>query len=70
MIHQHSLQTAAAFERLDDALRGKTEDGLNELIEDLEYLLYKAKEIQGISASFSDGSDYNSITYCEIPNRF
>ena len=68
MIHHHSLQTSAAFERLDDALRGKTEDDLHKLIEDLEYLLYKARQIQDISTSFNDGSDYDPITYCEIPN--
>jgi hypothetical protein len=70
MIHKHSLQTAAAFDRIDDALRGKTDDDLNELIEDLDYLLYKAKEIQDISASFQDGSDYDPKQYCEIPTRF
>ena len=29
MIHQHTLQTAAAFDRLDDALLGKTDDTLS-----------------------------------------
>jgi hypothetical protein len=66
MIHQHSLQTSAAFDRIDDALRGKTDDGLNELIEDLEFLLYKAKEIQGISASINDGSYDNPLNYCNL----
>jgi len=45
MIHTHSLQTSAAFERINDALLGKTNDNLSNLIEDLEFLLYKAKEI-------------------------
>lgn len=70
MIHQHSLQTSASFDRLDDALRGKTDDNLDELIEDLEYLLYKAKEIQLISKSIQDGSDYDPQQYCNIPSRF
>jgi endonuclease III len=70
MIHQHSLQTSAAFDRIDDALRGKTDDDLNELIEDLEFLLYKAKDIQGITASIKDGSDYDPQQYCDIPPRF
>jgi hypothetical protein len=69
MIHEHTLQTSAAFDRIDDALRGKTDDSLSELIEDLEFLLYKAKEIQGVSASMNDGCDYEPITYCNIPNR-
>jgi hypothetical protein len=70
MIHKHSLQTAAAFHRIDDALMGKTDDSLNQLIEDLEFLLYKAKDIHDAAASFSDGCDYDPITYCNIPKRY
>lgn len=58
MIHKHSLQTAAAFDRINDALLGKTDDSLYELMEDLEYLLYKAKEIYNTTASFNGGFDY------------
>jgi hypothetical protein len=70
MIHQHSLQTAAAFDRIDDALLGKTDDDLSELMEDLEHLLYRAREIYNTAAAFSDGSDYNPITQCDIPSRY
>jgi len=70
MIHTHSLQTSAAFERINDALLGKTNDNLSNLIEDLEFLLYKAKEIQDISTSISDGSDYEPVAYCDIPKRY
>lgn len=70
MIHEHTLQTAAAFDRIDDALVGKTDDNLSELIEDLEFLLYKAKEIHDTAASFSDGSDYDPTTQCDIPQRY
>ena len=66
MIHQHSLQTAASFDRIDDALRGKTEDDLSELIEDLEFLLYKAKEIQNVTASLNDGSYDEPVNYCNL----
>jgi hypothetical protein len=69
MIHQHTLQTAAAFDRIDDALIGKTDDDLSELIDDLELLLYKAKEIHDTIASQHDGSDYNPIPYCDLPKR-
>jgi hypothetical protein len=69
MIHQHSLQTAAAFDRIDDALLGKTDDDLSELMEDLEHLLYRAGEIYNTAAAFSDGSDYNPATQCDIPSR-
>lgn len=58
MIHQHTLQTAAAFERVNDALLGKTDDNLTELIEDIEYLLYKAKEINNNYLSCTYGYDY------------
>jgi len=56
MIHQHSLQTAAAFDRIDDALLGETEDDLSELIEDLEHLLYRAKEIYNTQAYSTNSS--------------
>lgn len=65
----HTLQTAAAFERITDALLGKTDDDLNQLMLDLEDLLYRAKLIHDTSASFSDGGDYDPLTYCDIPNR-
>jgi hypothetical protein len=68
MIHSHSLQTSSAFDRIEDALLGKTDDDLSELIEDLEYLLYKAKDIHNTAASFADGSDYDPQTYCPIRN--
>jgi hypothetical protein len=70
MIHEHSLQTAAAFDRIDDALLGKTNDDLSEIMEDLEFLLYRAKEIYNTQASFVDGSDYDPIPYCAVPKRY
>lgn len=69
MIHEHTLQTAAAFDRIDDALMGKTDDSLNKLIDEIQLLLYKAKHIHDTSASLHDGSDYNPITYCDLPKR-
>jgi len=68
MIHKHSLQTAGAFDRIDDALMGKTHDDLSELIEDLEFLLYKAKQISDAKSSFDDSGDYTPMSYCNIPN--
>jgi len=48
-------------------LLGKTDDSLSELIEDLEHLLYRAKEIYNTAAAFSDGSDYEIVTQCDLP---
>jgi hypothetical protein len=50
-----SLQTAAAFERIYEALLGKTEDDLSALSLHLEELNRKAKEIQEVSACLISG---------------
>lgn len=50
-----TLQTAAAFERIQDALIGKTDDDLNSLAIHLNELNKKAKEIQEISACILNG---------------
>lgn len=50
-----SLQTAAAFERVYDALMGKTDDDLGALALHLEELTRKAKEIQDVSACLKSG---------------
>lgn len=69
MIHQHSLQTSGAFDRIADALLGKTDDDLSELIDDLEFLLYRAKEISDTKSSFDYSDDFNPMSYCDIPKR-
>lgn len=67
MIHNHTLQTAASFDRIEDALLGKTEDDLHELIEDLEYLLNKARNIHDMVARDNSGSyDYEDVPHCEL----
>lgn len=50
-----TLQTEAAFERVYDALLGKTSDDLNILMIKLEDLSTKAKEIKEISACLLTG---------------
>lgn len=50
-----SLQTAAAFERVYDALMGKTDDDLGALALHLEEFTRKAKEIQDVSACLESG---------------
>lgn len=55
MEHTLTLQTSAAFERIYDALMGKTEDNLKDLALHLNDLNRKAKEIQDISACLLTG---------------
>lgn len=55
MEKQLTLQTAAAFERVYEALVGKTEDDLNALSLHLKELTRKAKEIQDVSACLESG---------------
>ena len=66
MIHKYTLQTSAAFERIENALMGDTNDKLSELLEDIEYLLYKAKEIKNTIADLNDSYDYQSELSCPI----
>lgn len=55
MEKQLTLQTAAAFERVYDAIMGKTDDDLKSLSLHLEELLRKAREVQQVSACFISG---------------
>jgi hypothetical protein len=55
MKNQLTLQTAAAFERVYDALMGRTEDDLTALALYLEELSLKAKEIQEVSSCLNTG---------------
>ncbi len=48
-----TLQTAAAFERIYDALMGKTDDNLNSILLHLKELSSKAEEIHNISAEIN-----------------
>lgn len=64
----HTLQTAAAFDRLNDALKGNTNDDLKEIIENLEYYLYRAKQIYNATAADNVGSDYAPTTHYDLPN--
>ena len=70
MTYNHTIQTQAAFERIDDALLGKTDDNLSQIIRDLNYMLWKAIEISDTKSSFDDGSDYDPPSHCDIPQRY
>jgi hypothetical protein len=50
-----TLQTAAAFERIYDALMGRTDDKLSLLILHLEELERKSKKIQEVVAHQING---------------
>lgn len=55
MKNELTLQTSAAFERIEDALIGKTTDDLTLLIFHLNELNKKAKEIQNVNACILTG---------------
>ncbi len=55
MKSQLTLQTAASFERIYDALMGETDDDLSSLALHLSELLRKAKEIQEVNACILTG---------------
>tara|TARA_R110000868_G_scaffold223073_2_gene474886 strand:- start:237 stop:404 length:168 start_codon:yes stop_codon:yes gene_type:complete len=48
-----TLQTAAAFERILESLKGKTEDELDFVISNLEQLIIKANQIKTISVEIN-----------------
>lgn len=50
-----TIQTAAAFERINEALVGNTEDNLSSLILHLTELIEKAKKIEEVSACMLSG---------------
>lgn len=50
-----TIQTQAAFERIEEALTGKTSDDLYELIESLKLMTKKAEEIREISNCLMTG---------------
>lgn len=54
MSEELTIQTIAAFQRIQEALLGKTEDSFEELISNLNYLLNKAKDIQNITAEINE----------------
>lgn len=70
MIHNHSDETNKAFHMIENALVGDTLDDLDHLIEELDSLLLKAKQIKEYVKIMNDGSDYEPISYCFIPERY
>lgn len=52
-----TIQTKAAFERIEEALVGKTDDNLDLLIANLDRLLDRAKNIKFASVQ-NDVGDY------------
>ena len=50
-----TLQTLAALERIQEALIGKTDDDFEALMENLESLFNKARDIQDVSACLLSG---------------
>jgi hypothetical protein len=53
-----TLQTEAAFERVYEALMGKTDDNLESLTLHLKELLRKANEIHDVTAALNHTDDF------------
>lgn len=49
-----TIQTVAAFQRIQEALLGKTEDSFDELVLNLNYLLERAKDIKNVTAEINE----------------
>lgn len=52
-----TLQTAAAFERIKEALLGRTDDDLSILVGNLNQLLSRATQIEEVSAEMNHDID-------------
>ena len=52
-----TLQTAAAFERIKEALLGRTDDDLSFLVKQLNQLLSRASQIEEVSAEMNHDID-------------
>lgn len=50
-----TIQTAAAFERIDEALIGKTQDDYDFVVSKIKYLVEKIKRIEVITDELNNG---------------
>lgn len=59
MTYNHTESTVTAFQQIEDALKGATQDDLKHLVKEIELLYKKACFIEEISNEINSGSyDY------------
>lgn len=56
MVYSHTPVTSLAFEHLENAIKGKTKDDLNDLVSELKVLYDRAIEVKSICNDFKSGS--------------
>lgn len=56
MISTHTASTQLAFICIEKALEGATNDDINSLIEEIQYLYIKGLAIQRLTNEFNSGS--------------
>lgn len=56
MVCTHTLDTEIAFNQIEMALKGSTQDDLNNLVEEIKTLYERALMIQKLSNEYSSGS--------------
>lgn len=56
MVYSHTPGTSLAFLQLENAIKGKTKDNLNELVGELKVLYDKAIEVDSMCNDIKSGS--------------
>lgn len=55
MTYSHTVNTALSFQQIENALKGATQDDLNNLVNEIKELYEKALAIQEISNEYNSG---------------
>jgi len=55
MVYSHTTKTQLAFQQIENALKGLTEDDLNNLVNEIKELHIKALVIQKLSNEYNSG---------------
>jgi hypothetical protein len=58
MTYSHTVNTSLSFQQIENALKGATQDNLNNLVSEIKELYEKALIIQEINNEYNSGS-YN-----------
>jgi len=56
MVYSHTINTELSFKQIENALKGATQDDLNNLVGEIKVLYEKALEIQELYNEYNSGS--------------